>query len=184
MNKLGARAGKKGISGSLITLNESVQLLRAEITIQRLDHLPFPLPAVGACDQQFPLLTLATCGAPYTSQTLQPQRYFTASLARPAPGNHNPHRPEWRKWLWFPSTFHTSNGQGIDERALESRPSWINKLMPQCVCVCVCVHARAYFFLCHLNCACVRTQYNVCWGTGEFISTRCCSTSVLTLCER
>lgn len=66
----------------------------------------------GAFDRQFSLLFLATCGAPHTSQTLQAQQYFTASLAPPAPGNHNPHRPEWRKWLWFPSTFHTSNGEG------------------------------------------------------------------------
>lgn len=86
--------GKKGgISGFLITLNESMQL-GAQITTQHLDHLPFPLPAVGAFEQQFPLLFLATCGAPYASQTLQAQRYFTASLAPPAPGNHNPQRPE------------------------------------------------------------------------------------------
>lgn len=34
MNKLGRRGWKRGISGSLITLNESMQLLRGEITIQ------------------------------------------------------------------------------------------------------------------------------------------------------
>lgn len=39
-----------------------------------------PLPVVAAFDQQFPLLFLATRGAPYTSQTLQALRYFTASL--------------------------------------------------------------------------------------------------------
>lgn len=94
MNKLDRRGGKEGISGSLITLKESIQLLGAEITIRCLDHLPFPRPVVVAFEQQFPLLFLAKGGAPYTSQTLQAQRYFTASLAPPAPGNHNPQRPE------------------------------------------------------------------------------------------
>lgn len=151
MNKLGRRGGKKGISGSPITLNESMQLLRAEITMQCLDHLPFPLPAVGAFEQQFPLLFLATCGAPYTSQTLQAQRYFTASLAPPAPGNRNPQRPEWRKWLWFPSTFHTSNGEGNEERTLV-----LTELYKQThATACECVRVRAYVLLGRLNCVCV-----------------------------
>lgn len=142
---------------ALITLNESMQLFAAAITIQCLDLLPFPLPAVGAFDQQFPLLFLATCGAPYTSQTPQAQPYFTASLAPPAPGNHNPHRPEWRKWLWFPSTFRTSNGEGDEGRMLVLTE--LNKQTRATVCVCV----RAYVFLCHLNCVCVLDTIQRVW---------------------
>lgn len=54
--------------------------------------------------------------------------------------------------------------------------SWKNKPMPHRVCVCAYVIQRPY-------CVCW-AQYNVCWGTGELISTHHCSTSVLTLCER
>lgn len=145
---------------------KSMQVLWVEVLF--VDHLPSLLPLVDAFDQHFPLLFLAALSAPYTSQTLQARPYFTASVAPPAPGNHNLHQPEWRKWLWFPSTFHTSNRER-ERRVCVSDLTELDKHTRATVCVhmysikvCVWRSRWVHFFLPQL--------YITCWlyGKGKY----------------
>lgn len=89
-----------------------------------------PLPALAAFDQQFPLLFLATHGAPYTSQTLQALRFFTASLTPPPnlysrPGGTTTHTglKEGNGFDFLPLFTHQMGEGKNGERAATTTPS-------------------------------------------------------------
>lgn len=131
------------------------------------------LPVVAAFDQQFPLLFLATRGAPYTSQTLQALRYFTASLAPPssppaAPGGTTTHTglKEGNGFDFLPLFTHQM-GEGKKTATAPYKQTGGAQH-----------RANSRLFICAPD-----TIKRVCCGTGEFISPPCHrrSTSVLTL---